>query len=177
MTRIPRTLATSVLVAVVALAGAGCSHASGGGNDSAGVANAKVREKALEFAGCMRDHGVGKFPDPDASGQLTIDSVSNGSGVDTSTPTFEKALEACKELQPSGFTGRKRTTQAQQAALKFAQCVREHGVKDFPDPAEGEPLVDTNKIPSANEKGGMSILNAAMHECSDLARDALKGQK
>lgn len=175
--RDPRQLATLVLVAVVALAGAGCSHAGDGGSDPAGTANAKVREKAVEFAECMRDHGVSRFPDPDASGQLTMDSVANGSSVDTSTPTFDKALQACKDLQPSGFTGRKRSTQTQKAALKFAQCVREHGVKDFPDPSEGDPLVDTNKIPSANEKGGMTILNSAMHACSDLARDAMKGQR
>ena len=44
----------------------------------------------------------------------------------------------------------------QEAALKFAQCIRENGVKDFPDPANGEPLVDTNRIPSAAADGGMT---------------------
>ena len=82
--------------------------------------------------------------------------MANGSAVDTSRRRSTGPSQACKDLQPSGFTGRKRSTQAQKAALRFAQCVREHGVKDFPDPAEGDPLVDTNRIPSANEKGGMT---------------------
>jgi hypothetical protein len=50
--------------------------------------------------------------------------------------------------------------------------MRENGVKDFPDPANGEPLVDTSRIPSSNAPGGMSILNAAMQKCGDLAAEA-----
>src|SRR5579875_3096072 len=32
------------------------------------------RQQAVKFAECMRANGVKAFPDPDASGQLTIDS-------------------------------------------------------------------------------------------------------
>ena len=38
-------------------------------------------------------------------------------------------------------------------------------MKDFPDPANGEPLIDTTQIPSSNQPGGMTILNAATHKC------------
>jgi hypothetical protein len=61
------------------------------------------------------------------------------------------------------------------AALKFAQCIRAHGVKDFPDPVQGEPIIDTTKIPSANKPGGMSILNAATRKCSDFGPRGLGG--
>jgi hypothetical protein len=60
--------------------------------------------------------------------------------------------------------------------LEFAHCIREHGVKDFPDPANGEPLVNTNLIPSTKRDGGMTILNAAMQKCRDVAARALDGQ-
>jgi hypothetical protein len=50
--------------------------------------------------------------------------------------------------------------------------MRDNGVEDFPDPAEDEPLVDTRRIPSAAENGGMSIINAAMQTCGDLAAEA-----
>jgi hypothetical protein len=165
------TLAAAALAAVLGLVLTGCSGATDGhaGTDS----SASTRSKAVKFAGCMREHGVEAFPDPDASGVLTIDEVANGSSVDTSSASFAKAIRACRKLQPPGFTGRRRTTQQQQAALRFAQCVRDHGVKDFPDPTEGEPLVDTNHIPSANQKGGMSILNAAMHACGKVYADRL----
>ena len=90
-----------------------------------------------------------QFPDPDASGELTIDGVLNGSSLDPDAPAWKQAIAACKDLQPSGFTGAQATPEQQSASLKFAQCIREHGVTDFPDPINGEPLVDTNRIPSA----------------------------
>jgi hypothetical protein len=120
----------------------------------------------------MRSHGVSNFPDPGASGKLTIDAVANGSSLDTSTPAFTQAVSACKALEPAGFTGSKRSSQQQQAALKFAECIRANGVKDFPDPIPNGPLVDTNRIPSAATNGGMSLLNAAMQKCGQYASAA-----
>ena len=74
-----------------------------------------------------------------------------------------------QDLEPPGFTGHERTAQEQEAALEFAQCIRDHGVKDFPDPAIDEPLVDTYRIPSSATPGGMAILNAAMQKCDASA--------
>jgi hypothetical protein len=116
----------------------------------------------------MRAHGVAAFPDPDASGQLSIDGVANNSSLDTGSAAFKQALDACKDLEPAGFTGHKRNVQEQADALKFAQCIREHGVPDFPDPTPDSPLVDTNRIPSAASNGGMTILNAAMKSCGSF---------
>jgi hypothetical protein len=157
-------------LAIVALIGEGCSNDSDGtGNDAA--AN---RDKAVKFAECMRDNGVSEFPDPDASGGLTIDGVLNGSSLDPSAPAWKEAIGACKDLEPPGFTGDHEVSAAEQETrLEFAQCMRENGVEDFPDPAKGEPLVDTNRIPSSATDGGMTILNAAMHKCGDLAAEAM----
>ena len=69
-----------------------------------------------------------------------------------------------------GSRATRRSAEEQERALKFAQCIRDNGVEDFPDPAPGEPLVDTNRIPSAASSGGMAILNAAMQKCGDLVR-------
>jgi hypothetical protein len=126
----------------------------------------------VRFAACMRHNGVSQFPDPDASGKLTIDAVANGSSLDTSTPTFTQALRACQDLEPAGFTGSKRSSQQQQAALKFARCIRENGVPDFPDPMPNGPLVDTNRIPSSATSSGMSLLHSAMQKCRGAAAAA-----
>jgi hypothetical protein len=126
----------------------------------------------MKFAQCMRDNGVSAFPDPDASGAFTIDQIANGSSVDTRSAAFQQALTACKDLEPAGFTGTKRTPQQQENAIKFAQCIRDNGVPDFPDPTADGPLVDTNRIPSANQPGGMGILQAAMHKCRGFAAAA-----
>jgi hypothetical protein len=158
-------------LAMVALIIAGCSSTP---DETGEVATATATAaKAVRFAECMRDNGVKQFPDPPASGEFTLDGVVNGSSLNTDSPAWKKALAACKDLQPSGFTGHKRTAKEQKPALRFAQCIREHGVKDFPDPTPDGPLVDTNRIPSANQPGGMEILNAAMHTCGTLAEKAI----
>jgi hypothetical protein len=161
-------------LAVVALLSAGCSNAvagTGAGSSSSGDANAAARQQAVKFAECMRANGVRGFPDPDASGTLTIDGIANGTSLDPNSATFEQAIAACKDLEPPGFTGHKRSAQEQEAALEFAQCIRDNGVKDFPDPTEDSPLVDTRRIPSA-AGDGISRINAAMQKCRDLAANA-----
>jgi hypothetical protein len=162
MTRELRPLAA---LAIVALIGAGCSNSGSETDGSGGTSHAT---KAMKFAECMRDNGVKEFPDPDASGQLTIDGVLNGSSLDPSAPAWKQAIRTCKDMQPPGFTGTKVSAGKQKERLEFAQCIRDNGVEDFPDPANGEPLVNTYLIPSANEPGGMDILNAAMRKCGDV---------
>jgi hypothetical protein len=144
-------------------AGTGNSTATSGGNSAA-----SIHEQAVKFAECVRANGVSGFPDPDASGSFTIDGVVNGSSLDPNSAAFERAIGACKNLEPPGFTGVKATPQQRTARLKFAQCMRDNGVPDFPDPTPDGPLVDTNLIPSSATTGGMSILNAAMHKCTAI---------
>jgi hypothetical protein len=169
-----RKLGPLAALAVVALIGMGCSKDPAENGSSGGNTNATNRDKAVEFAECMRDNGVGQFPDPDASGELTIDGVLNGSSLNPSTPAWKEAIGACKDLQPPGFTGDEEVSdEEQEVRLEFAQCMRDNGVEDFPDPGKDDPLVNTYRIPSANRPGGMAILNAAMKTCGDLAAEAI----
>ena len=162
-------------LALVALIAAGCGGSSSGGDGNTTAAN---QEKAVKFAECMRENGISRFPDPDATGNLTIDGVLNGSSLDPNSSEWQQAIDACKGLEPPGFTGGgERSADQQDAALKFAQCIRENGVTDFPDPAQGQPLVDTNRIPSAATSRGMSILNAAMQKCGSYSEQlGIQGQ-
>ena len=131
--------------------------------------NLSKQEKAVKFAGCMRAKGVPNFPDPDPKGEFNF-------GVDVTVEVWTKAVDACKSLKPPGALSAKRTPKEQSASLRFAQCVREHGVKDFPDPVNGEPLIDTYKIPSSNKPGGMTILNAATEACGTILEKSAGGQ-
>lgn len=165
-----RKLGPLAALAIVALIGAGCSDAPDE-NGSAGNTNAANQEQAVKFAECMRDNGVSEFPDPDASGRLTIDGVVNGSTLDPSTAAWKEAIAACKDLQPPGFTGDEEVTAGEQEVrLEFAQCMRDNGVEDFPDPTEDGPLIDTTRIPSAAGRGALSIpgFQAAADTCADV---------
>jgi hypothetical protein len=170
MSRGPRPPAALAMVAMVAVISAGC----GGTGSSGGNSTASTHEKAVKFAECMRANGVSAFPDPDASGELTIDAVANGSSLDTSSAAFEQAISACRDLEPPGFTGHERSPEQQKVALKFAQCMRDNGVPDFPDPTPDGPLIDTNRIPSAAGRGALSIpgFQAATEKCHDFAAGA-----
>ncbi|MFL5832317.1 MAG: hypothetical protein ACJ76X_20575 [Solirubrobacteraceae bacterium] len=173
-----------VALAAVALISAGCgSNASSDSGTASSTSNTSsagttrsgattkltAQEKAVRFAECMRANGVPHFPDPSPKGDYNF-------GVDVSKEVFTKAVDACKALEPPGALSGKRTVKQQSASLRFAQCVRDHGVKDFPDPVNGEPLIDTTKIPSSNKPGGMTILNAATHKCGGVLDLAAGGQ-
>jgi hypothetical protein len=162
MSKTIRPLAALALVAL--LGGAGCG-ASASSDSTATTATAHAQ--SVKFAQCMRDHGISAFPDPDGAGGLTADGVANGSSLDTNSPAFRQAISACKDLEPPGFTGRKRSTGQQQSALAFARCMRDNGVPDFPDPTSDGPLIDTTRIPSARGRGARNIprFDDAAHKC------------
>jgi hypothetical protein len=174
MTRKPWPLAA---LAIVALIGSGCSNDPGEGTNAAGTTPASTnaartnagQDQGVKFAECMRANGVPDFPDPNAKGEFEY-------GVSVSPAVWKRAVDSCKDLQPPGTLSADRTPEEQSAALEFAQCVRDNGVKDFPDPVEGEPLIDTTQIPSSDTPEGMTLLNAATQRCGDLLGDAAGSQ-
>ena len=175
MTRQARRPVALALIALIGVLSAGCGSnapSQTGTATSADTGGTKVvtdQGKAVKFSECMRGHGVPHFPDPDAKGEYVF-------GIDVSPAVWQKAVHACKDLEPPGSLSGKRSPKQQSAALRFAHCVRTNGVPDFPDPVNGEPLVDTTHIPSSNKPGGMTILNAAMHKCGSILRLAAGGQ-
>jgi hypothetical protein len=171
-----RTLRPLAALALLAMIGVGCGNGSAGADNSAVTSGdngaASTHGRAVKFAECMRANGVSGFPDPDASGAFTVDEVVNDSGIDPESAAWQQAIGACQDLQPPGFTGHGRSPEQQKAALRFAQCIRDNGVEDFPDPGVDDPLVDTNRIPSSNTQAGMTLLNAAMQKCGSYASAA-----
>ena len=170
-----RTLRPLVALALVAVISAGCGSnapsetGTASNSGTGGTKKLSARDKAVKFAECIRAHGVSDFPDPNAKNDFQY-------GVSVSPAVWKQATTACKDLQPPGTLSGKRTPKQQSASLRFAQCIRENGVKDFPDPVNGEPVVNTYKIPSSNRPGGMTILNAAMQKCRNVLGEAAGGQ-
>jgi len=174
MQRRLRPLVALALAGLVGLISAGCGSSAPSGSSTAATSSGadkelSAREKAVKFAECMRASGVPHFPDPDPKGEFSF-------GVDVTVEVWTKAVDACKALKPPDALSAKRTPKEQSASLRFAQCVRKHGVKDFPDPVNGEPLIDTYKIPSSNKPGGMTILNAATDACGAILEKSAGGQ-
>jgi hypothetical protein len=88
----------------------------------------------------MRSHGVPDFPDPDNNGDFHLDhdqqgGGSKGSGSNSVSSQETAADQVCHHLLA---VGQQMNAAQQQHALsqlvKYAQCMRAHGVPNFPDP-------------------------------------------
>jgi hypothetical protein len=68
---------------------------------------AAEQQKFLNWAACIRSHGVPSFPDPDFSGGGVRIRVGGqgGPGPDKTGSAFQAAQTACKSLMPGGFGG------------------------------------------------------------------------
>ena len=133
-TRIAVVITATAGLALVAACGG--SPASAGPAGSAGSANAggatSTAAQAVAYTQCMRSHGVPEYPGPDSSGQLQ--KIGSGQQVGVSDDQLNTARNACQSLWP--YQGLTATQQQQELAdmVKFAQCMRSHGVPTLPDP-------------------------------------------
>jgi hypothetical protein len=114
-------------------AGAGPVPAGGpgpGGGSKSGMAMADPnasQSQRLAFAHCMQTHGDPDFPEPNAQGVFT--------GIDPNVPGFQAAQNHCNHILPNdGQPTAAQTAQAIAQALKLSQCMRAHGIANFPDP-------------------------------------------
>ena len=138
--------AAGVVLIAAGCGGSGSSSAEGvasvsggaGASSTATTTTAVSRDdQLLSFVKCLRKQGLDvKDPQPDANGNLRP----AFSGVDQSAMTT--AGKACQsELGGGQQAFSQQDQQALQASLvKFAKCMRSHGVADFPDPSIGTGL-------------------------------------
>ena len=104
----------------------------------------------------MRTHGVPDFPDPDGSGQLPKPDARR---LGVSSSRLQAAQRACQHLLPNnggainassiqqcmmaGDCPRALVRQVLDEERRFAQCMRSHGVPNWPDPSidsQGRPV-------------------------------------
>jgi hypothetical protein len=109
----------------------------GGSSTPSASPSGDPRDAELAYSQCMREHGLSDFPDPQPGGGIAIQ-VKPGSDLDPNDPQFKTADDACRSLLPAPS----KEEQEQEFAdlLRFAKCMREHGITDFPDPKPGEGI-------------------------------------
>jgi hypothetical protein len=81
----------------------------------------------------MRSHGVRNFPDPSSNGQIPKKTPQQ---LGVSSSRYQAAQRACAHLLPNGGSGPSQAALQQSWSddLKFARCMRSHGVPNWPDP-------------------------------------------
>jgi hypothetical protein len=87
----------------------------------------------VDYAKCMRSHGIHDFPDPVATPGGGIAFQVNGgpgSDLDRNNPTFEAAGQACRSLLPGGGQVPATVSAHRVAAeINWARCMRSHGLR------------------------------------------------
>ncbi len=77
-----------------------CQHLLPGGSATNGGGGGSNSSAELAFAHCMQTHGVPNFPDPSSNGALSVPQ-----GVDSNSPQFQSAFQACSSLLPNNGAG------------------------------------------------------------------------
>jgi hypothetical protein len=166
-----RSAGLLVALAALALGVAGCGGSSGGSGSAPAASGEGSSDstRLVQYAQCMRKNGVPGFPDP-VNGQLQLQAT-RGGPVDPSSPQFQAAQQACKSLEPPGLqSGSAQSNQQQSQALKFASCMREHGVPNFPDPQNNGAFVAGGEIDPNSPQ-----FQAAMTACRKLLPGGVTG--
>ena len=121
-------LAAGALV-VAGLLAAGCSSgpnggtgtpASNAGADAGGAGANTAQDSKSLFISCLASHGI------PISGR--------GVTLNRNSPRLRRAEQACRSLLPPSSGTQTITAQDQVDYLRAAQCMRAHGVPQFPDP-------------------------------------------
>jgi hypothetical protein len=120
-------LLASVLLVAACGGGSTGPGVAGAGSSKPGAksANGSAERSALAYSKCMRAHGLPDFPDPNSKGEIQLD-AGPGSDLGPDSPQFNKAQHACRSLEPVAPPAQQRRNYEQ--ALKFAKCMRSHGV-------------------------------------------------
>jgi hypothetical protein len=170
-------LALALAVAVIGVIASGC-----GGSSSEGVAdvdttetttttgsnsqNGESKPNPAAYAACMRKNGVSKFPDPDSEGQLRL-KAGPGTGIEPESPQFRAAAEACQKLAPKPPSPAQRAKDREQL-LRFAACMRSHGLPKFPDPtSDGGLRID--------KKSGIAASSPQFKQAQNACKEFLPG--
>lgn len=137
---------SAILCAVVAT----LTLAACGGSGTKSTANEDNSQRLVKFAKCMREHGLNVSTPTGASGMIRI----GGSGKPGNVHQLEAAQQACKRYQPTSakqnLSPQEKVAREEQV-LKFAKCMREHGVDVHASTADGGAGI---KIQSQTGPGG-----------------------
>ncbi len=145
------------------------AKAAGGGT----TANPADYTKALAFASCMRSHGVPSFPDPKANGggAMMIDKSPGSTkvnGVSVNGPAFQTAMQACRSHLPDGGHPKPPSAAQKQKILAFSQCMRSHGITNFPDPVFSGGGVRLGFAPGSGINPSSPAFQKAQQACGSL---------
>ena len=129
-------------------AGPTSSLSASGSAPGSASGSSPTAQSAVAYSQCMRANGVPKYPDPASGGQLP---KGDAQAFGVSDATYQAAQRTCQHLLPTGGSFDQQSHECLEAGdcppalvqqmltadRKFAQCMRAHGVPNWPDPVIG----------------------------------------
>ena len=154
---------------VASLTGGGVTGTT---NGAAKTADKDPQQAALDFAKCMREHGI-DMPDPqvDDQGRVRVRVGGPGGGGRPDPKKLDEAQKACGRLMGGGDGAGQIDPEERDAMVAFARCMREHGI-DMPDPT-GDGLVmrkDDDRGPDPSSEQFQAAEKACDHHLATLGR-------
>ncbi len=171
--RRPSGLRAGVLAAAavtVALLATACGGGSNSSSSTAGVPSlSSLTDQALAYAKCMRAHGIPNFPDPTVQDSARSKGVgfSVPSGVDQHSAQFTSAAKLCQKETGFGHISPAQLQAGMNAMLKFAECMRSHGIASFPEPVENSHQIGFNTSGTGIDQNSARF-KAAQKTCQPL---------
>ena len=126
-----------------------------------------ITAKALAYAQCMRSHGITNFPDPTVLDNAHEKSVgfSMPAGFDTGSTQFKSAAKACQKKTGFGHPSPAMLQALMANGLKFAECMRSHGITNYPDPVEHGNNIQLGPGPDSGIDTNSPRYKAAQKAC------------
>ena len=105
-----------------------------GGSPGSAASPSRLYQESLTYSRCMRLHGVPDFPIlKQGPGGSLVHPVSPPAGMLTA-PGYDAAFRTCLKLAVIGVGSRARYQAAALQGLKQAECMRAHGITNYPSP-------------------------------------------
>ncbi|MGK5684352.1 hypothetical protein [Actinoplanes sp. URMC 104] len=154
-----RRTSTVLLTALVAAGLASCDPGGSAASTSPSATASASRQQLLalgqEWVTCLRDRGLTRMPDAELSqdGYLQF-SARAGYDWKKDLGNHPDIIEACKPIEdrypPTAFRPKEQYSAEDLRKLAaYAECVRQHGIPDFPDP-DAQGRFDVSGTPLAN---------------------------
>jgi hypothetical protein len=140
---------------------------AGDAKSSTTAKKADVTKIATEFAQCARKHGLPNLPDP-VINDKGHPQFAKGTFDKASPEVQQQVRSACGSILQKLPNSQKPSKERIDAAVKFAQCMRQHGVTNFPDP---DP--STGRFPIRGGASGINPQDPAFQSAREACRSLL----
>ncbi|BCJ39508.1 hypothetical protein GCM10010168_62440 [Actinoplanes ianthinogenes] len=133
-----------LIIAVLAAGLAGCDHGTPSAAPSASSNRQQLLALGQQWVQCLRDKGLTRMPDAELSQDGYLQFPAGDYNWKDDLRKHQAIINACQSIEdsypPNAFRPKEQFSADDLRKLAaYADCVRKHGIPDFPDPnAAGE---------------------------------------